>query len=427
VTSIRANRPSGRRSSGATACSRPGEQLLFARLAAFVGGCTLEAAETVCGADLDTLQSLVDKSLVRRTRERFWMLETIRELAVERMQALGAEAPELRRHLAEHFLALAREAQRDLLRGLRQRTWHAAVDAELDNIRAVLAWGFGNDAASAAELAAALGRYWWMRAPHEGATWLERAAAVPELPTRVRAEVLEALGGTVWFLGDSERTGVLVAESLELYRGLGDRAATGRLLNMAGPPLAVAGRLDEAERVLGEALALNEELGAYGEVTLSHSLLSFPAQLRGDLERSAALLERSIALAREHDILWLLVNGLLNLADVRLTQGTVDAAGELVREALSIAPELGGEATIVEGLGLASAIAAAAGDDETAGRLWGAAERPYERLGKTYLRDEMERFRELLADRGDAFEDARRRGRLLTLEEAIALAVGESV
>ena len=59
----------------------PEEQRLFARLAVFAGGCTLEAAEEVCDADLDTLQSLVEKSLVRRTGDRFWMLETIREHA----------------------------------------------------------------------------------------------------------------------------------------------------------------------------------------------------------------------------------------------------------------------------------------------------------------------------------------------------------
>ena len=65
------------------------EQRLFARLAVFAGGCTLEAAEEVGDADLDTLQSLVDKSLVRHTDERFWMLETIREFARERLEGLG--------------------------------------------------------------------------------------------------------------------------------------------------------------------------------------------------------------------------------------------------------------------------------------------------------------------------------------------------
>jgi tetratricopeptide (TPR) repeat protein len=177
---------------------------------------------------------------------------------------------------------------------------------------------------------------------------------------------------------------------------------------------------------VGEAVALNEEMGAYGEVTLSLQILSYAAESRGDLERAAALLEDSIALAREHDILWILVSGLLNLGSLRFDQGALDSAADLVREALSIAPELGHDLAIVEGLGLASAIAVTAGDDETGGRLWGAVERPYEEFGHSYLWDDMERFRQMLAERGEAFEDARRRGRLLTLEEGIAVALGES-
>ena len=89
ATPTRASRRCGRRSSGRTSCSTPDEQQLFARLAVFRGGCTLEAAEEVAEADLDTLQSLVDKSLVRHTSERFWMLETIREYARERLTQSG--------------------------------------------------------------------------------------------------------------------------------------------------------------------------------------------------------------------------------------------------------------------------------------------------------------------------------------------------
>jgi non-specific serine/threonine protein kinase len=85
------------------------ERRLFARLALFRGSWTLEAAEQVCDADIDTLQSLVDKSLVRlRESDRFWMLETIREYATEQLDA-SPEAGELRHRHAEHFLALASE------------------------------------------------------------------------------------------------------------------------------------------------------------------------------------------------------------------------------------------------------------------------------------------------------------------------------
>ena len=76
----------------------PEEQQLFSRLAVFLGGCTLEAAEEVAEAELDTLHSLVDKSLVRHIGERYWMLETIREYAGERLRASGDLEVTERRH-----------------------------------------------------------------------------------------------------------------------------------------------------------------------------------------------------------------------------------------------------------------------------------------------------------------------------------------
>ena len=86
------------RSPGATSCLTPAEQRLFARLAVFAGGFTLEAAEAVCDADLDTLASLVDKSLVRHDEDRFRMLETIREFALERLEESGEREQIRRRH-----------------------------------------------------------------------------------------------------------------------------------------------------------------------------------------------------------------------------------------------------------------------------------------------------------------------------------------
>src|SRR5205807_362777 len=87
----------------------PEEQQLFARLAVFRGGCTLEAAEKVAGADVDTLQSLVDKSLIRHMRDRYWMLETIREYAAERLIETPDASDVERRH-ADFFIALAEQA-----------------------------------------------------------------------------------------------------------------------------------------------------------------------------------------------------------------------------------------------------------------------------------------------------------------------------
>ena len=114
------------------------EQQLFHRLAVFAGGCTLEAAEEVCHADLDTLQSLVEKSLLRFSNERYWMLETIREYAGERLEH-GDERAALRGRHAEHFVSLAERAEPEL-EGADGAWWLDHLDADRGNFRLALAW-----------------------------------------------------------------------------------------------------------------------------------------------------------------------------------------------------------------------------------------------------------------------------------------------
>ena len=138
------------------------EQQLFARLAVFAGGCTLEAAEEVCEAELDTLQSLVEKSLLRHTDGRFWMLETIREFAGERLDESG-EADAMRGLQARLFVALADCRYADL-RGRDAALWLQRFEDEHDNFRSVLAYLLERgDSASALRLAGALSRFWMSR------------------------------------------------------------------------------------------------------------------------------------------------------------------------------------------------------------------------------------------------------------------------
>ncbi len=112
------------------------EQELFVRLAVFSGGWTLEAAEAVCDANLDTLESLVAKSLVWRDGERFGMLETVREYALEHLEA-AAERENLRARHAQFFLALAERGAAEHERG-QQGAWAQQLSIEHDNLRAAL-------------------------------------------------------------------------------------------------------------------------------------------------------------------------------------------------------------------------------------------------------------------------------------------------
>ena len=137
------------------------EQRLFARLSVFSGGCTLEAAEDVCDADLDTLQSLVDKSLVRFTNGRYGMLETIREFAADALAA-SPDAEKLGRRHAERYLRLALEAEPEL-HGPAQALWLDRLSEEHDNLRAALDWSLTADPEVGLRIAVSLVRYWAVR------------------------------------------------------------------------------------------------------------------------------------------------------------------------------------------------------------------------------------------------------------------------
>ncbi len=141
----------------------PDEQALLARLSVFVGGWTLEAAEAVCGAELDGLVALLDKSLIRRSGERYWMLETIREFAAEQAADTTALAE---RHL-RWFLALAEEADVETMTGDR-KIWFDRLEADHANLRAAIAFAAGAGETDAQvrlrrRALAVLGRSWLHR------------------------------------------------------------------------------------------------------------------------------------------------------------------------------------------------------------------------------------------------------------------------
>ena len=158
----------------------PEEQELFRRLAVFRGSCTVQAAEAVCGARLETLESLVIKSLLRRwPGGRLGMLDTIREFAVELLDA-ATDCDEVRRGHAEHFLAIAEEA--NLNAGTRrpggQRLDLALV--EQDNFRGAITWALRSGSIDLGfAIATALEQLWTLDDPHEGSRWFGRLFEQP--------------------------------------------------------------------------------------------------------------------------------------------------------------------------------------------------------------------------------------------------------
>ena len=230
----------------------PAEQRLFTRLSVFAGGCTLDAAEEVADADLDTLQSLVEKSLVRRTDGRFWMLETIREFAVDQLGHTGEGDAYRRRHL-DWFLTLAEENEFESRGGDRQACF-VRLETDHDNLRAALdrAREIG-DPELELRLATALWRFWADRGHvREGSIRLDEAlryAAVQPLGARIGRCYIGTMTGAAYADLMPEAEAVAAAADAE-----GDRFTRVQALTMIGMSQ-IQGT--GAEALLEEAIALS--------------------------------------------------------------------------------------------------------------------------------------------------------------------------
>jgi predicted ATPase/class 3 adenylate cyclase len=266
----------------------PEEQVLFRRLAVFVGGCSLESAEAIGDADgtlgldvLDGATSLAAQSLLTQAEgvtgePRFGMLETIREFGLDQLATSGEEAA-IRRSHAQHFLERAEAAERKL-RGPEQAVWLDRVQADHDNARAALAWALGDGDAPvlALRLATALAWFWFVRHHLDDVVQLEAAISAcaaltdDEDVVRTRAKALHLLAwiGRSW--NDPPRTVVLCEESVALFRSIGDRQGMARSLTALGLLLRDASDYRRARFVAEEGLTVGREVGDRDEV--AHAL-----------------------------------------------------------------------------------------------------------------------------------------------------------
>jgi predicted ATPase len=321
------------------------ERRLFRGLAVFSGGCTYEAAESVCQADPDTLQSLLDKSLLRRRDTElgphYWMLETIHEFAEERLQEAG-EAERLQTSHAECFLRLAEEAEPGL-HGHEQTTFLDRLDAEHDNLRAALA---SSPPDSRLRLAAALSWFWQLRSYlSEGLGWLEQALKETDAPTMDRAHALDGAGRLAFYYGDRAAACRFLDESARLLRELGDERGCSQSLAYLGISAGNAGDAETARTAGEEAVATSRAAGDHWTQALalwglgSNHLLGrcgLP-----DAEAAAPLLEESAALFRRTGDKWGLAAPLFYLGRIASASGDLKAASRLVSESAVLLREVG--------------------------------------------------------------------------------------
>jgi predicted ATPase len=288
------------------------EQRVFRAFSVFAGGFTLDAAEGVIAADLDALQSLVEKSLLRFANERYWMLETIRGFAREQLQDGGEAERIARRHLA-YYAAVVEDVDERRKVGEYEL---GPIEEERDNLRSAFDTAIALDPEQALELAAGLGLYWNRRGLYrEGRQRLADAlAAAPAARASARARALSEAGNLAFWQADLDAAEQLGREALGLAREHGDRSGSGYALNLLGM---VASQRDPKTGVelYEESLAEYQAAGDEASRLVPLQNLASNALARGDNERAISLLRERIASTRGRDTYSLaLAIGLLGFA-----------------------------------------------------------------------------------------------------------------
>jgi predicted ATPase/class 3 adenylate cyclase len=405
----------------------PDARELFARLSVLAGTFPLEAAEEICGADLDVLGALVDGSLVKPVGDdRFLMLETIREYAQEQLAAAG-EASELRRRHAAFFSELAEQAYRGRFEA--EAEWSARLELDHDDLRAALDWLEEDDPDAALATAGALGWFWLSRGlVREGSVRLLSALAASAGAGPARARALTSSGAVVARLGDAAAGIAELQAAVAAWRELGDLDELASALDSLGWPLVYdAGDNPQALEAFEESRELRRQLGDAAGVTRALVGIAQVLVAMGETERAEAisldLLERASGDPRTEHFAYHF------LADCALIRGDPAEAGLRYRESLRAALPLGDVVETsfeVQGVAMAEA---GGGDARRALALAASVEALWEALGLSisvpFWDGLLERYlgpaRERLGEEADA---AWAEGRALAFDDAIALALG---
>lgn len=383
----------------------PAERILFRRLSVFVGGWTLEAAESVCRVEsnsssirgddvLNLLEQLIHKSLAFMEEEhgvsRYHMLETMRQYADEKLVESGESLTLRDRHLY-YFLSLAEAAAPHIIRP-EQLEWLARLEVEFENLRSALDWSLEKERPEhALRLCVALSPFWHIRCYWlEGAKWLERALAKPveELTTdekvsRARAFYWDA--DLAQSLGNIERSKISAEASLALCEAGTDRRDIAIARFFVGFAYNRQGLSDMARSLVEQSLAEFHQLQDWFWVAVAQRWLSFIRVAQGEISKSEQI-AMDLEAARRTGERFTLAAALMNQAHWAWENQQKDEAEIYLNEAEALSNQMGFRIREGEVFLLRGEIAHYNNDYQQAGNFYEKFNRQQELLGEKYIR-----------------------------------------
>ncbi len=344
----------------------PADRDLFMRLGVFTGGCRVGAARAVTGVGgtdpelARRLRRLADRSLLQveppdGDDARYTMLHTIRSYALDQLTSGGQAEPARRRH-ADHYAAVAEQAERDLT-GPDQARCAGRVVLEYQNLRGAFGWALDNaDAGTAARIGLGLWRF-WRAGSHlgEGREWLDRLlASADPLPDRVRARVLHAAAVLAGAQDEHETATALASESWLLARSAGDDPTAAQARNALGIAALAAGDYPAAGGYFADSLTIWSGLDAPLGMAIAHGNLAKVAMRNGDIDAASRHATRCLELDQRYGNTRGVMLGLLCLGEILLIRGDTAGARTRLTEAMALSRTLGdvfGQAMALHQLG----------------------------------------------------------------------------
>lgn len=442
---------------------------LFRRLSVFAGGFTLESAEGVCGADdgsdvMGGVQALLDHSLLRiepsvRRERRYIMLQTIREFALEALEASG-EATKIEERHANVFAALVEEAWPKMFSGAGEE-WLDRLEADYGNVRKALEWHEGQrDFVVSHKMIVYLVWFWYRRAYlDEGRLWYERALAqeVTDGDEAIEALLVGHAGSVAMWQSDFVTAQRLLDEGIELMRPLGERIELGDVLFTRGALAVNQGDDERAVAVLEEAHGIMQRIGQSWFEAMIFLHLGNVALNRGDVEDARRLMQKALERGRQVGDRWVVASAINNLGEiarheqqldeaegyyeeslalfrsvgstpdvarayhslayVAIWRGDYPAAARLLQQSLGLYRQVGVKRGVVEGVNAVAALAATTGDREAARRLALAAQEGFRSLGAGIWPADRRDVEQILAETGVRIDDVV--GQAVGLETAL--------